>query len=273
MKPPVIDFDPYPIAADTWIVPQIEPAGPGTFVSINSMVITATEPVIVDTGCAINRPRWMEQAFSIVDPTDVRWVFITHSDRDHIGNLDAVLEACPKATLITTHWGVVYALADGIPPLDRMRWVNDGDSFEAGDRTLHAVCPPLWDGAATRGLYDPTTGVYWAADCFGSYITHPVTSAADLDLTFWRESLIHEGTSNPGWHHLVDLDKFDAHVARSARLQPAVVASAHGPTLCGPMVDEGYRLVRQIARTGPATQPAQAALDAMVAAIAAAPAA
>lgn len=270
MQPTTVPFDPYRIAPNTWIVPQIEPAGAGTLVSINSMVITAAEPVIVDTGCAVNRDRWLDQTFSIVDPADVRWVFLTHGDRDHIGNVDAVLAACPRATLVTTHWGVTYMLADGAPPLERMRWVNDGDSFEAGDRTLHAITPPLWDGASTRGLYDPTTGVYWAADCFGSYLTHPVTSAADLDLTFWSESLLHEGGSNPGWHALVDLAKFDAHVDRTASLRPSVVASAHGPTLTGPLVEKGYRLIRQLARTGPVAQPGQPALDAMVATIAAA---
>ena len=84
---------------------------------------------------------------------------------------------------------------------------------------------------------------------------------------------MHEGGSNPGWHHLVDPAKFDAHVALSARLQPAVVASAHGPALTGPYVDEAFRLVRRIARTGPVAQPGQAVLDVMVAAIATAPAA
>jgi hypothetical protein len=52
-----------------------------------------------------------------------------------------------------------------------MRWVNDGQSFHAGDGVLQAVRPPMGDGAGTRGLFDPTTGVYWAADCFGSDLT------------------------------------------------------------------------------------------------------
>ena len=155
MQRSAIHQDPYRIATDTWIIPQIEPAGPGRFVSINSMVITAAEPVIVDTGCAINRDRWLEQAFSIVDPADVRWVFLSHADRDHIGNVDAVLAACPQATLVTTHWGVIYMLADGTPPLHRVCWVNDGDGFDAGDRTLRAVTPPLWDGASTRRSVRP----------------------------------------------------------------------------------------------------------------------
>jgi hypothetical protein len=102
MTAPSIPFDPYRIATDTWIIPQIVPAGPGVLASVNSMVIAGAEPVLVDTGCAVNRDGWLDQAFSIVDPADVRWVFISHADRDHIGNLDAVLAACPQATVITT---------------------------------------------------------------------------------------------------------------------------------------------------------------------------
>jgi flavorubredoxin len=100
------------------------------------MVVTGREPVIVDTGVAVNRERWLNQVFSIVDPGDVRWVFVSHADRDHIGNLEAVLAACPNAVVVTTYWGLIHMLADGTPPIERMRWVNDGESFDAGDPHL-----------------------------------------------------------------------------------------------------------------------------------------
>ena len=33
--------------------------------------------------------QWMEDAFALVEPTDVRWIFLSHDDVDHSGNLDA----------------------------------------------------------------------------------------------------------------------------------------------------------------------------------------
>ncbi len=269
MQPPAIVQDPYRIARDTWIIPQIEPAGPGLLASINSLVIAGAEPVIVDTGCAVNRDRWLEQVFSIVEPADVRWVFVSHGDRDHIGNVEPLLAACPHAALLTTRWGALYMMADGAPPLGRMRWINDGDSLDAGDRTLHAVCPPYWDGNSTRGLYDPASGVYWAADCFGAHLTYPVTDADQLDPGFWAESVSHEARAATTWHALLDPEKFDRHVDRSARLGAEVVASAHGPVLTGPKVAEAYELIRRTARMEPVEQPGQESLEAMVAAIAA----
>jgi flavorubredoxin len=271
MQPPLIHQDPYRIAADTWIIPQIVPTGPGLCAAVNSMVITAGEPVIVDTGCAANRDRWTDQVFSIVDPADVRWVFVSHSDRDHIGNVDVVLEKCPNATLITTYWGVIYTLADGVPQLPRMRWVNHGESFDAGDRTLRVVCPPTWDAANTRGLYDPTTGVYWAADSFASQLTHPVTDVAELDRDFWVDSFLHESRLAVGWHALLDAEKFDAHVALTADLSPSVIASAHGPVLTGDSVGQAFSMIRQLPRMAPVEQPGPPVLEMMIAAAAAMP--
>ena len=60
------------IAADTWLVPNLAPAGLGVYVPTNSMVIRGREPIVVDTGAPIHRDHWFEQVFSLVDPGDVR---------------------------------------------------------------------------------------------------------------------------------------------------------------------------------------------------------
>ena len=66
-------------------------------VYLNSMVIRGAEPVIVDTGTPANRRQWLEDVFAIVEPEDVRWIFLSHDDVDHSGNLDEVFAACPNA--------------------------------------------------------------------------------------------------------------------------------------------------------------------------------
>lgn len=75
------------------------------------------------------------------------------------------MDACPNATLVTTWFSMGrYAIdsEDFWMPFDRVRWVRDGESFQAGDRTLVAVCPPFFDNPTTRGLLDTTTRVYWS---------------------------------------------------------------------------------------------------------------
>lgn len=254
---------PYRIAEGTWVVPQPLPIGPGLFGTVNSMVITAKEPVLVDTGCQMNRDQWLEDVCSIVDPDDVRWVYISHGDRDHIGNLDAVLDACPNATVVTTLWGVRGMLPDGLPALDRMIWINDGESFDAGDRTLFAVRPPLWDAPNTRGLFDPTTGVYWGVDSFASTMTHPAADASELDREFWREAFMEEHRGFEEWAGMLDVSKYDEHVARTERVA-TTIASGHGPAISGPLVAEAFEMMHEVARLGPVPAAGQTVLDAMV---------
>jgi len=261
--------DRYQIAPDTWIIPQLVPVGAAEVAAINSMVILAAEPVIVDTGTSVNRDGWLEDAFTLVEPGDVRWIFLSHGDRDHTGNWSPLLERCPHAIVVTNEWGVRSMLADGAPSPERMLWVNDGESFSAGDRVLNAVRPPLWDGTGTRGLYDGTTGVYWAADCFASLLDGPVTNAGQLQRDFWRDSFVYEHRSYAEWLPLTDPIKYDTQVRASERLRPSVVASAHGPVLTGAMVGDAYQLLHRVARMGPVPPNGQSTLEEIVRATAA----
>lgn len=79
---------PVHITGDTWLIPNSLPAGPELIVPVNSMVITGAEPVLIDTGAPVHRDRWLDAVFSVVDPADVRWVFLSHDDVDHAGNLE-----------------------------------------------------------------------------------------------------------------------------------------------------------------------------------------
>jgi flavorubredoxin len=255
---------PYRVAPDTYVIPELAAGPPGTYVPLNSMVITGAEPVIVDTGNELSRPEWMSAAFSLVDPADVRWIFLSHDDHDHIGNLSAVLDACPKATLVTNWFTVERTHRSMELPLARMRWVNPGESFDAGDRTFVAVRPPIFDSPTTRGLYDTRTGVYWAADCFASLLPGHVTDADDIPDGLWQDSFTFFAQMVSPWVLLTDPAKFIATVEEIARLDITAVAGGHMARLSGARFRESLDLLRQLPFTPSAPLPGQADLDAML---------
>jgi flavorubredoxin len=267
--PTAPQIDPYRIADDTWVIPELLTAGPDALISVNSLVVAGAEPTIVDTGGALNRQRWLEQAWSLVDPADVRWVFISHDDADHIGNLLQVLDACPQATLVANWWIVERLRTEYQLPLGRCRWVNDGESFDAGDRSFRAILPPVFDSPATRGLFDSRTGALWAGDCFASLLTHPVTDGGDLAPEFWTETFAMVHSIFTPWHPWLDPAKFNAHVDRTADLNPSVIASAHGPVLRDRMIKDAFELIRELPTMEPRPMFGQADLDGMLAAMAA----
>ena len=143
----------------------------------------------MDTGTPANREQWLADVFSLVEPDDVRWVFLSHDDVDHSGNLEQVMTACPNARLVC-NWAMVERHTNCFNfPLERCRWIMHDESFSIGDRTLHAVRPPVFDSPTTRGLFDPTTGVYWAVDTFATPLPDPNMGIADLDPDFWQFGL------------------------------------------------------------------------------------
>lgn len=260
--------EPYRIAPDTWIIPEIVPGPPGTdtVISLNSMVIAGAEPVIVDTGNELSRTEWLDAAFSVVDPGDVRWIFLSHDDHDHSGNLTAVLELCPEATLVTTMFTVERTGRAMELPLHRMRWINSGESFDAGDRTLVAMRPPVFDSPVTRGLFDTTSGVYWAVDTFASLLPGHVTDVDDVPHDLWSESLLEFGRMISPWHALVDPAKWNAYVDQVEGLGATTIASGHSAALHGERLAEAFRLVRTIPSMPEVDLPGQADLDALLAA-------
>ena len=94
---------PLEVASDTFVIRALTPSVGGSWTNLNSMVIRAAEPMIVDTGMVTNRETWFEDVFSLVSPDEVRWIFITHNDSDHAGNLVEALERCPNACVVSSH--------------------------------------------------------------------------------------------------------------------------------------------------------------------------
>ena len=209
---------PLQIAEDTFVIQAALGEGVAPVaVHMNAMVIRAAEPVIVDTGAPVCREQYLDDLFSIVEPQDVRWVFISHEDIDHVGNLEAVMNACPNATIIGSWFLMERMGAEGlcVPPM-RWRWIGDGESFDAGDRTLHAIRPPLYDAPTTRGLFDPSTGVYWASDCFATPVLRASSTVEELDAGFWAEGFAMFQTYNSPWVSMVDRARYSEEVDRFA---------------------------------------------------------
>ena len=256
------------IAPDTWLIRSVQPAlGQPLFVYLNSLLILGSEPLIVDTGTIANRDQWLKDVFSLVEPEDVRWIFLSHDDIDHAGNLNETLSACPNAQLVC-NWAMVERHTNCFDfPLPRCRWVMDGESLDIGDRTLLAVRPPVFDSPTTRGLFDPTTGLYWAVDTFATPLPDPQLGVADLDPEFWDFGLamFALGAVSP-WLSMVDETKYGHQVDRVQSLDIATIASCHSPVIEGRFIDRAFARLRELPSIPPLALPDQSVLDQIIAA-------
>ncbi len=265
---PTTRVPPLQIADDTWLIHSVQPAlGQPLFVYLNSLVILGAEPMIVDTGTVANREQWLKDVFSLVQPENVRWIFLSHDDVDHTGNLDETLSACPNAQLVC-NWAMVERHTNCFDfPLHRCRWIMDGDTLDIGDRTLLAMRPPVYDSPTTRGLFDPTTGVYWAVDTFATPLPDPQMGVADLEPEFWDFglALFALGAVSP-WLSMVDETKYGPYVDGVQDLDITTIASCHSPVIEGPFIERAFARIRELPSLPPLDIPDQSVLDQIIAA-------
>lgn len=229
----------------------------------NTLVIAGTEPVLVDCGSSASSGEWWEQLETIVDPGDVRWVFLTHDDPDHIGNLVDVLRRCPDATVVSS-WLIDERIGRLIPRA-RSRWLNDGEAFDAGRRRLIAVRPPVYDNPSTRGIFDVASGTYWSVDCFGMEVPHHADEVADLDRDVWEDGLVTFQQQVSPWVADVEPLRWRASIGRLAALEPTVIASGHGPVIHRRDIARSLDLLAELPRRPLAVHPGQRQLDAILA--------
>ena len=265
---PTTYVPPLQIADDTWLIHSVQPAlGQPLFVYLNSLVILGAEPMIVDTGTIANREQWLKDVFSLVEPENVRWIFLSHDDVDHTGNLDETLSACPNAQLVC-NWAMIERHTNCFDfPLPRCRWIMDGDTLDIGDRTLVAMRPPVYDSPTTRGLFDPMTGVYWAVDSFATPLPDPKLGVADLDAEFWDFglALFALGAVSP-WLSMVDETKYGRYVDGIQGLDITTIASCHSPVIEGPFIERAFARIRELPSLPPLDIPDQSVLDQIIAA-------
>ena len=256
---------PHLIAPDTWLIPNLAPAGDGLYLPVNSMVIRGRQPVIIDTGAPVHRTLWLEKVFSVVEPEDVRWIFLSHDDGDHTGALFDVLERCRNATLVTNFFSVErLALEKPALPLERMRWIEPGGSFDAGDRMLQLFRPPIFDGPTSRGLFDPKTAAMWIVDSFACF-TPGSLDADDLPQDLLAQVMPALNSAVSPWHAWLDRAAYARHVDAVESFGARTVASAHGPVLRDSRLDDAFDRLRGLAGAPIIPTPGQELLDTLIA--------
>jgi flavorubredoxin len=109
------------INEDTYILPSYFPIPGLGLLPVNAFVLKAREPVLVDTGLHLDTDAFTRELEAVIDPTDLRWLYLTHGDQDHVGSLVRLVHAYPNLRVVTTFlgYGVLSLFTDigpGVPP-------------------------------------------------------------------------------------------------------------------------------------------------------------
>lgn len=256
-----------PRADVTVLADQAEIPGLG-FLPVNAFVVHSEQPVVVDTGLSTPGTGFLDALGSVLDPSDVRWIYLTHPDRDHTGALFELLELAPQARLVTTFLGVGILGTQWEVPMDRVYLLNPGQTLDVGDRVLTAVRPPLFDNPATVGLFDHRTGTLLSSDCFGAPLPTSELAAGDdvgdVPADALRQGQLLWAAVDSPWVHQVDAERFRSTYEPIRALDPSLILSSHLPPSQGRTAEFLDMLAEAPAAT-PFVGPDQQALEALLA--------
>lgn len=255
----------HPASADTEVLSTFYPVPGFGLLPINAFLLRAAEPVLVDAGVLALRSAFLAALEDSVDLDDLRWIWLTHTDPDHLGCLDEVLAAAPQARVVTTFLGMgKLGLSRAVPP-ERVLLLNPGQTLDVGDRRLRAVKPPSYDAPETTGMYDEKTRALFSSDCFGALLAEPADAASAIEPKALRDGLVTWATVDAPWLSSVDPARFEAAVRSLEELRPAFVLSSHLPPAAG-MFDTLAAHLREARTAPPFVGPDQKALSDMLAA-------
>jgi flavorubredoxin len=233
--------------------------------AVNAYLVGGAQPTLIDTGITPESDDFLDALRAQVDLRDLRWIVITHADRDHVGALMRLLDESPDARVVTTFLtvGLMSVGAEPIPP-ERSLLVRDGSTLDIGDRTLRFVRPPLFDNPGTVGIFDPAQNVLFSADCFGAPFTTPEGALADDVATtppdeLETAQLLWASVDSP-WAHYVETERMAANIAAFVQDRPDTVLSTHLPPIRGDL-DRHVATLTKLPTSTPVAPADQAALE------------
>lgn len=237
---------PYQGSPDVHVFPANLPLPGVGVLPVNAYLLMAEEPVLIDTGVGLDGEDFIAAVSSVVDPQELKWVWLTHDDADHTGSIQRIMELAPNATLVTHAFSALRMGTWWPVPMERVHAIRVGDQIHVGDRTLTAVAPPLYDSPLSTGVLDTSTGALFSVDAFGAILPEPAQNVSDVPPEALAGGMLGWATFDSPWAHVADRESFGQVLDNVRRLQPRRIFSSHLPAADGTSLEEFLTVLERV---------------------------
>lgn len=135
----------------------------------NAYLIVDEKIALVDTVKHHFYGEMLERIKAVVDPAKIDYLVVNHVEMDHSGSVPGVMEAAPRARIVTSPKG-----KSGLEQHYKKRWeyliVDSGDELSLGSRTLKFVQTPMVHWPDSMATYIPQEKLLLPNDAFGQHI-------------------------------------------------------------------------------------------------------
>lgn len=161
----------------------------------NSFIIRGAEIALVDTSHEKFRQLYLDTLKKQIDPTQINYLIISHTEPDHSGLVKEVLELAPDITVVGAKVAIQF-LEDLVHKPFKRKIVKNGDKLDLGNgHILEFVSAPNLHWPDTIFSYDHSTKVMFTCDAFGMHYCSDKTYDENLteiepDFRFYYECLM-----------------------------------------------------------------------------------
>jgi len=211
---------------------------------VNCFVLDGPEPVLVDTGLAPLGDAFLRHLSAAIDPARLRWIWLSHMDFDHIGNLQAVLAAAPNAVIVTNFLGMGKMQLAGMA-VDRVHLLAPGARLRVGGQDFVPLRPPYYDAPETMGFVTTGDGALFVGDCLGALLPKPVVDLAEIGDRDLAEGLSVWSSIDAPWIAGWEEGSLDGAFSALAGLGANTLLTSHLP----PAGENASSLITRLSRT------------------------
>ncbi|WP_029061412.1 hypothetical protein [Labrenzia sp. DG1229] len=124
-------------------------------------------PLIFDAGSHIHRGPIMKDLVELLGETAPGYVFLTHTELPHTGNLSAISKTWPEAKFVISSAILPHVEMPWWVKGEQIQYGHAGSSETYGNRRISFSDAILKDQPGTHWMFDEKTGVLFTADAFG----------------------------------------------------------------------------------------------------------
>ncbi|WP_413172364.1 diflavin flavoprotein [Anabaena azotica] len=192
----------------------------------NSYLIRGEQTVLIDTSHQKFRQLYLDTLKSLVNPKTIDYIIVSHTEPDHSGLVEDVLQLAPRATVLASK--VALQFLEGLvhDPFSK-RIVKSGDRINIGKgHEIEFVSAPNLHWPDTIFSFDRKTQILYTCDAFGMHFCDSRTFDEDLeaieaDFRFYYDCLMGPNARSllNAMKRMGDLGKIN------------IIANGHGPLL------------------------------------------